>query len=213
LFDSWRAQDVAELRAQQCARCYQVLRVNRITLQIFASESQQELMGRLQEVLRDDMFEHMATELSYLRDGTLQVSNQSVNYALDDRRMAVRSDVRVLPGHGTGWGRVMVSVQDETERVRARQLLVNSERYARSLFTLSPVSLWVKDFSGVKRLMDEARAGGSQYFRVFLSVHHEFVTRCIGQIRALDVNQHTLDVASRVIMSLSAAGPYSELAS
>jgi hypothetical protein len=119
-----------------------------------------------------------------------------------------------LPGHGADWGLVMmVSVQGETEHVRARQLLVDSERYARSLFTLSPVSLWVKDFSGVKRLMDEARAGGSQYFRVFLSVHHEFVTRCIGQIRALDVNQHTLDVASRVIMSLSAAGPYSELAS
>jgi hypothetical protein len=110
LFDSWRAQDVAELRAQQCARCYQVLRVNRITLQIFAAESQQ-------EVFRDDMFEHMVTELSYLRDGTLEVSNQSVNYALDGRRRAVRSDVRVLPGHGTGWGRVMVSVQDETERV------------------------------------------------------------------------------------------------
>jgi PAS domain-containing protein len=89
---------------------------------------------------------------------------------------------------------MMVSVQGETEHVRARQLLVNSERYARSLFTLSPVSLWVKDFSGVKRLMDEARAGGSQYFQVFLSVHHEFVTRCIGQIRALDVNQHTLEM-------------------
>jgi PAS domain-containing protein len=137
----------------------------------------------------------MVTELSYLRDGTLEVSNQSVNYALDGRRRAVRSDVRVLPGHGADWGLVMmVSVQGETEHVRARQLLVNSERYARSLFTLSPVSLWVKDFSGVKRLMDEARAGGSQYFRVFLSVHHEFVTRCIGQIRALDVNQHTLEM-------------------
>jgi hypothetical protein len=181
LFDSWRTQGVADLRAQQCVRCYQVLRVNRITLQIFASESQQEVMGRLQEVLRDDMFEHMVTELSYLRDGTLEVSNQSVNYALDGRQRAVRSDVRVLPGHGADWGLVMmVSVQGETEHVRARQLLVDSERYARSLFTLSPVSLWVKDFSGVKRLMDEARAGGSQYFRVFLSVHHEFVTRCIG---------------------------------
>ncbi len=203
LFDSWRAQGVADLhahlyqapeRAQQCARCYQVLRVNRKTLQIFAAESQQELMGRLQEVFRDDMFEHMVTELCFLWDGTLEFSNQSVNYALDGRRMDVRIDVRVLPGHEADWGRVMVSVQDETEHVRARQLLVDSERYARSLFTLSPVSLWVEDFSGVKRLMDEARAGGIQDFRVFLSVHHEFVTRCIGQIRVLDVNQHTLEM-------------------
>lgn len=203
LFDTWRAQGVVDLRAylyqaperaQQCARCYQVLRVNRKTLQVFAAESQQELLGRLHDVFRDDMFEPMVTELCHLWDGTLEFSSQSVNYALDGRRMNVRIDIRVLPGHETDWQRVMVSVQDDTEHVRARQLLVDSELYARSLFALSPVSLWVEDFSGVKRLMDEARASGIQDFRVFLSVHHEFVTRCMGQIRVLDVNQHTLDM-------------------
>lgn len=203
LFDSWRAQGVVDLRAylyqaperaQQCARCYQVLRVNRKTLQVFAAESQQELLGRLQDVFRDDMFEPMVTELCHLWDGTLEFSSQSVNYALDGRRMNVRIDVRVLPGHETDWSRVMVSVQDDTEHVRARQLLVDSEGYARNLFALSPVSLWVEDFSGVKRLMDEARAGGIQDFRVFLSVHHEFVARCMGQIRVLDVNQQTLEM-------------------
>ncbi len=203
LFDTWRAQGVVYLRpylyqaperAQQCARCYQVLRVNRKTLQVFAATSQQELLGRLQDVFRDDMFEPMVTELCHLWDGTLEFSSQSVNYALDGRRMDVRIDVRVLPGHEATWDRVMVSVQDDTEHVRARQLLTDSERYARSLFTLSPVSLWVEDFSGVKRLMDEARASGIQDFRVFISVHHEFVARCMGQIKVLDVNQHTLDM-------------------
>ena len=56
LFNTWQEQGVVDLRsylyqtperAQQCARCYQVLRVNRKTLTIFAAQSQQELLGRL----------------------------------------------------------------------------------------------------------------------------------------------------------------------
>ena len=203
LFNTWQEQGVVDLRshlyqtperAQQCARCYQVLRVNRKTLTIFAAQSQQELLGRLHDVFRDDMFEPMVAELCHLWDGTLEFSSESVNYALDGRRMNVRIGVRVLPGHEDDWGRVMVSVQDETDHVKARQLLQDSERYARNLFALSPVSLWVEDFSGVKCLLDEARAGGIQDFRVFISVHHEFVARCMAQIKVLDVNQQTLEM-------------------
>ncbi len=203
LFDSWRAQGVTDLetylraepqRVQQCSRCYEVLQVNQKTLQVFAAANQQELLQRLPEVFRDDMFEEMVVELKHLWDGTLEFSNQSVNYALDGRRMDVRIHVRVLQGHESTWDRVMVSLEDVTEHTLARNQLVHSERYARNLFDYSPVSLWVEDFSGVKALMDEARAGGIQDFRVFLSVHPDFVNRCMKKIRVLDVNQQTLNM-------------------
>ena len=42
--------------------------------------------------------------------------------------------------------------------------------------------------------MDEVRHSGIRDFRVFMSVHSDFVTRCMEQIRVLDVNQHTLDM-------------------
>ena len=51
--------------------------------------------------------------------------------------------------------------------------------YALDLFDYSPVSLWVEDFSGVKHLLDEVRAQGIRDFRVFISVHPEFVGRCM----------------------------------
>ena len=62
------------------------------------------------------------------------------------------------------------------------------------LFEHSPVSLWVEDFSGVKRLLDEMRERGITDFRVFTDVHPEFVTRCMSEIRVLDVNRRTLDL-------------------
>ena len=203
LFDSWRAEGISDLRAHlkqdparavQCSQCFKVLKVNQQTLRLFGATSQQMLIDRLPEVFRGDMFDRIVTELCHLWDGSLQFSSQSVNYALDGRRMDVQIDIRILEGFENTWSRVMVSLQDITPDTLARLQLERSEQHARSLFNLSPVSLWVEDFSGVKRLMDEVRHSGIRDFRVFMSVHSDFVTRCMEQIRVLDVNQQTLDM-------------------
>ena len=203
LFDSWRAQGVTDLGAHlrkfpelmgQCSACLKVLRVNARTLVVFAARDQHDLVSRLNEVFRDDTFEQMLAELLHLWSGTLQFSNQSVNYALDGRRMDIQIHVRVLDGHESTWDRVMVSLEDITDKVQAQRLLVGSEQYARSLFDYSPVSLWVEDFSGVKALLDDVRAQGIQDFRVFLSVHPDFVARCAEQIRVIEVNHQTLQM-------------------
>jgi diguanylate cyclase (GGDEF)-like protein len=81
-----------------------------------------------------------------------------------------------------------------TDREEARRRLSGSENYARGLFEHSPVSLWVEDFSGVKRLIDEVRNQGITDFRIFTDVHEEFVRRCMSEIRVIDVNQRTLEL-------------------
>lgn len=201
LFDRWRAQGVTDLSAhmaqtpgllQQCAACLKVLKVNRQTLTVFAATSQQELVSRLGEVFRDDTLSQMLAEMNFLWNGALEFSNQTVNYALDGRRIDVRIHVRVLQGHEDTWDRVMVSLEDTTQTTQAQQQLAVSEQYARDLFDYSPVSLWVEDFSGVKRLLDEVRAQGIRDFRVFLSVHPEFVGQCAEEIRVINVNRQTL---------------------
>lgn len=203
LFERWRAEGVSDLASHlrkfpalmaQCSVCLKVLRVNAQTLSVFGAKDQQDLVSRLGEVFRDDTFEQMLVELVHLWSGTLQFSNQSVNYALDGRRMDIQIHVRVLEGHESTWDRVMVSLEDITEKAKAQSLIVESEQYARSLFDYSPVSLWVEDFSGVKALLDEAREQGIQDFRVFLSVHPDFVGRCAEQIKVLEVNQQTLQM-------------------
>ena len=143
LFDGWRAQGVTDLAAQvaqtpdlmqQYAACLKVLKVNRKTLTLFAASSQQELVSRLPEVFRDDTLDQMLTEMIFLWNGTLEFSNQTVNYALDGRRIDVRIHVRVLQGYESTWDRVMVSLEDTTVATQAQQQLAVSEQYARDLF-------------------------------------------------------------------------------
>ncbi|WP_119966433.1 sensor domain-containing diguanylate cyclase [Simplicispira lacusdiani] len=207
LFDVWRADGVTDLlahfaedptRIRQCTACLRVLSVNRRTLSLFAASSQAELLDNLGSVFRDDMLDQVAIELAQLWSGSLEFSNQTVNYALDRRRLDVLIHARILPGHEDTWSRVLVSLEDITPQVQGAQRLRRSERYARDLFEHSPVSLWVEDFSAVKRLLDEVRTQGIQDFKTFIKVHPEFVSRCMQEIRVIDVNQQTLQMFGAV---------------
>lgn len=203
LFDKWRAEGVTDIRTylahdparlRACSSALKVLKVNQRTLDLFAAGSQQVLEANLDKVFRDDMHDAVAHELSQLWDGQLEFSNQSVNYALDGRRLDVQIRARILPGYEDNWSRVLVSLEDVTATVRADAELRRSEQYARDLFEHSPVSLWVEDFSAVKNLLDGVRAQGINDFKTFIQVHPEFVTRCMHEIRVIDVNQQTLRI-------------------
>jgi len=203
LFEAWRAEGVTDLlahfaedpdRIRQCTACLRVLSVNRRTLSLFAASSQAELLDNLDKVFRDDMHDQVAIELEQLWSGALEFSNQTVNYALDRRRLDVLIHARILPGHEDTWSRMLVSLEDVTAQAQAAQQQRRSERYARDLFEHSPVSLWVEDFSAVKRLLDGVRAQGIQDFKTFIKVHPEFVSRCMQEIRVIDVNQQTLQM-------------------
>ncbi|MEO3713705.1 sensor domain-containing diguanylate cyclase [Roseateles flavus] len=201
LFRRLRAEGVSELRPhllrhpedlRVCTEGLRVLCVNRRTLSLFGARDQAHLVANLGAVFRDDMLDHHVQDLERLWRGELSYESQTVNYTLDGRRLDVRLSVRVLPGHETDWSRVLLSLEDITARVQAQRELQASERYANGLFEHSPVSLWVEDFSGVKRLLDEVREQGITDFRTFTDVHPDFVERCMAQIRVLRVNRQTL---------------------
>ena len=203
LFDAWWAEGVTDLRAhlqadpqrvRECARCLKPLRVNQRTLSMLSATDADALFAQLDRVFRDDMHLRFANELEQLWAGSPGFDNQTVNYALDGRRLDVVVHARILPGHEDSWSRVLVSLEDVTAQTQATQRLQKSERYAHDLFEHSPVSLWVEDFSAVKRLLDGVRVQGIRDFKTFLKVHPDFVSRCMQEIRVIDVNQQTLQM-------------------
>ena len=201
LFGRWRADGVDDLRdflrrnperLADCSAQLKVLKVNRRTLELYDAENAAQLVANLQQVFQGAMFDRFVEEMVDLWEGRLRFGGQTVNYTLRGRRLDILLNGSVLPGYEADWGRVLVAVEDITDRTVAQRDLRDSERYARSLFEHSPVSLWVEDFSVVKRLIEEVRALGISDFRIFLDVHPEFVARCMQEIRVVDVNRQTL---------------------
>jgi len=201
LFTQWREQGVRDLRTflheqpervAECSQCIRILRVNQRTLSLYGAKNLDELAGQLHQVFRDDMFSQHVEELVQLWAGATQFESQTVNYTLHGERLSIALKAHILPGHEGDWSRVLLAIEDTTDRMRADRALRASELQAKGLFEHSPVSLWLEDFSGIKVLLDEARGQGIDDFRVFLDVHPEFVTRCMQEIRVLDINQQTV---------------------
>ena len=203
LFDSWRAQGITDIESHlrtdpsriiACTDLIRVLKVNARTLELFESPDLEGIVVNLDRIFCDDMLEHHIVELGALWEGRSEFFSNSVNYTLSGRRIDIQMTGRVLPGHEHTLERVLIAIEDVTARETARRQHAASENYARGLFDHSPVSLWVEDFSSIKRLLDEIRAQGIEDFRVFTDVHPEFVQRCMREIRVLDVNRHTLEL-------------------
>ena len=203
LFVAWRHAGVTDLRAyfsddpsrvKECSQLIKVVKVNRATLTLFAAEDLAHLVANIDRVFRDDMLKTHIEELVQLWEGKTSFASNTVNYSLAGARLDIQLKGSVLPGHEATWDRVLIAIEDVTARETAQRGLAKSETYARGLFEHSPVSLWVEDFSAIKRLLEEMRERGIVDFRVFTDVHPEFVTRCMSEIRVIDVNQHTLDL-------------------
>jgi len=203
LFQRWRATGVNDLRrylredrarVTECSRQLRIVKVNRRTLELFDAADTAQLIANLDRVFRDDMHDQHIEELVAMWNGALGFSTETVNYSLSGRRLDILVRGSVLPGHEATWSRVLVAIENVSERLKAERALAQSERYARGLFENSPVSLWVEDFSAVKQLLDDVRARGIDDFRVFTQVHPEFAQRCMQEIRVIDVNRRTLDM-------------------
>lgn len=61
-------------------------------------------------------------------------------------------------------------------------------------FELSPVPLWLEDFSAIKLLLDDWRTKGVRNLRAFLAADLERVAQCTRLIRVLAANRRTLDL-------------------
>lgn len=186
----WLQQDRGRL--QQCASLMRVLQVNRQTLLLYDADSQETLLARLADVFRGDMLDGFLEELDQLWRGRTDFHGLTVNYTLSGKRLDLSLKGVLLPHARQPWDRVLVAMEDVTELQSLKRQAQDSARDAREFFEQAPVSLWVEDFSAIKRLFDDLRALGVSDFRTFLDVHQEFVDRCLQEIRVLDVNDYTL---------------------
>ena len=200
-FDELRAAGIIDLKAylgdnpqivKDCTARIRLIKVNAYTLSLFEAASQSQLTENLDKVFRDDMLRTHVDELVQLWNGETEFFGNTTNYTLSGKRLDIELKGSILPGHEHDWSRVLVAIQNVTDREAVRRRLSTAEEYARGLFEHSPVSLWVEDFSAIKLLLDELRERGITDFRTFTDVHPDFVERCMSEIQVIDVNRQTL---------------------
>ena len=164
-----------------------------------------QLMSSLDRVFRDDMLDHHIEELVRV-ERSARLRSHTVNYTLDGRRLEVALQGACAARAGL---EPRAAVAGRPVGARAGARASSARALCVGLFEHSPVSLWVEDFSQVKRLIDELRERGITDFRFFTDVHPEFVERCMAEIRVVDVNKQTLRCSARGRDAAASACPTS----
>jgi diguanylate cyclase (GGDEF)-like protein len=199
-FDGLRAEGITDLshyldqhpgEIEASMRRIRVIRVNRETLHTFGAASQEELIGNLDRIFRDEMRSHFRSELLALWNGELQWSGDGINYRLDGEPLHIRLHWRILPECESSWDCVLVSI----ENISA---LKKAEARFHDLFTYATISLWEEDYSAIKREFDSLRTQGVTDLQAYLTADPQAVDRFIGKIRVLDVNRKTLELFKAV---------------
>jgi diguanylate cyclase (GGDEF)-like protein len=201
LLESWRTLGVVDIEQflrdnpQRIADYYarvRCIRANQRMLALYEAASLELLLAAASTIYaRDDVLSPIA-EIACFWRGERSFSTETVNHTVTGKLILIRLNITILQDGARTWDRTLVAVEDFTDQRRAQQAASANAAYARALFDLSPVSLWVEDFSEVKAMLDEVRAQGITDFRTFVDVHSEFVISCMERIRVLDVNEQTL---------------------
>lgn len=203
-FDGLRRQGIRDLsryfdenpgQVEACIALIKVVDVNQQTLSMFGVQTKDEMLANLGKFFRDEMRVHFRDELLALWAGRLSWSGEGVNYTLTGVPLDILLSWRVLPGSEQTWKQVLVSIENITARKQAERELAFSENRMRGLFENSPISLWEEDYSEIKKYFERLRTEGVEDLNQYLLVEGpEVVTRCMGMIRVLDVNQKTLEM-------------------
>ena len=199
--ETLKAQGVTDLQAYfdqyplavvEYSEMIQVRAVNQKTLSMFGAKDLNQLRHSLNTLFREEKRQALEFEFISLWSGETRFTSQTISYSVDNRRMDVIIRGHVMPGHEHDWSRVLISVEDITERERLDAMRLRSEQYARGLFEHSPVSLWVEDFSFVKKMLDRLPPSNQDTLVDYVHAHPKFAQDCIDSIRILDINRQTL---------------------
>jgi diguanylate cyclase (GGDEF)-like protein len=178
--DGLRAQGVTDLEGylaihpdavSHCMGLIRVLDVNQKTLELFAASDRETLLASLDQIFRDEMRAHFASELVDMWNGKRRYEREGINYTLNGDLLNIHLDWTLMPGHEHDFGWVLVAIQDITARKKAEEYLrylgthdVMTSIYNRAYFEETilrlererrePTSILIADLNGLKRVND-----------------------------------------------------------
>jgi len=111
-----------------CNDLIKILDVNQSTLELYEAESKEDFSRGLNQIMGKRGHDIVREELIALAEGN-PFETQCVNRTLKGREIHVLIKASIPPGYETTWSRVLISVHDLTERMRAEFLKEMFGRY------------------------------------------------------------------------------------
>jgi class 3 adenylate cyclase/HAMP domain-containing protein len=125
--DGLREEGIQDYRAyfeehpealKHCTDMIKILDVNESTLKLYEAESKEALTRSLDKILTDKSHDILKEQVLALAEGKA-FEIQCINKTLKEREITVLMKASIPPGYEKTWGKVLISVHDLSERMRA----------------------------------------------------------------------------------------------
>jgi class 3 adenylate cyclase/PAS domain-containing protein len=135
--DAVREKGIKDLRKyfedhpEELARCTQMIKildVNKSTLELYEAESKEEVSRSLSRIMAERSNEVLKEQLIAVAEGKI-FETQIENRTLKGKELTVLMKASIPPGYEKTWSKVLVSIHDLTERMRAQFLKEMFGRY------------------------------------------------------------------------------------
>jgi PAS domain S-box-containing protein len=131
--------------------CIKITDVNRATLELYRAFTKNELLGNLGTVFRGDSHETFRSELVTIAEGKTTFEGEGINYTLRGGKLNVLLRWAIASENRDDWSKVLVSVEDITERRKAEEALreANTE-LEMALFKANQLAIAAEEASQLK---------------------------------------------------------------
>ncbi|HEY3310584.1 MAG TPA: PAS domain S-box protein [Anaerolineales bacterium] len=151
--DELRASGVTDFRAyfsahpeqvRECAELVKVVDANQTSLKMYHAVSKSQLLTNLDVIFPDELLPRFMNELALIATGARNFEYDTFNGTLDGRLIEIHMNWAAISGHEEDLSRVIISVQDISQRKRAEQQLREAETRLRSLVEQVPVIVYTE---------------------------------------------------------------------
>jgi PAS domain S-box-containing protein len=161
----------------------------------FYGKKREELIGHnFLQWLPPDYRDECKKDTESLLKERRQLVRENLTYRYDGKTRWIQWIVQSI----TNVNNIVVEIQavgrDITDRKLAEEAVRKSQATFHALFEYSPISLWVEDFSEVKRYIDGQKALGITNFRDYFDHNPLELAACAQLVKIVDVNQKTLEL-------------------
>lgn len=130
---------------KNCVNLIRVVDINKETLRLFKARSKNDILKNFGRIIRDESYKTFINELTFIQQGRTYFEQEVVNYNLNGKKLTLNVHWAAVPGTESDLTRVIVSLEDITERKMAEEALRGSEQKFRGVLEQSHESILVTD--------------------------------------------------------------------
>ena len=129
---------------QECITLVKIIDINNATLKLYHAQSKEELLTSLDRIVPPQAHGEFLEELVHIANGDLQFEWEGTNQTLSGDPLFARIHWSALPGFEDSLARVIISLEDVTERRLAEKALRDSEQLFSVFMDHLPAATFIK---------------------------------------------------------------------